>query len=93
VRCFCGHNLLLLTLLCIAPRSRPEKTIAIAKRFGADPDKVLNNIVYARAYTHEQQESLLTAVAAKMIDERFAVLVRTGLLLPAVRLTWLSRVG
>lgn len=34
---------------------RPERVKVIAERFGMDPDGVLDNIVVARAYTHEHQ--------------------------------------
>ncbi|KAL0248212.1 hypothetical protein GEMRC1_003448 [Eukaryota sp. GEM-RC1] len=38
---------------------RPERLIPICQRFNVDPDIVLDNIVYARAYHIEQQLSLL----------------------------------
>ncbi|CEL93147.1 unnamed protein product [Vitrella brassicaformis CCMP3155] len=54
---------------------RPEKIIKIAERFGLEGDAVLDNILYARAYTHEQQMELLKAAAQKMVEEPFALLV------------------
>ncbi|GBF98329.1 meiotic recombination [Raphidocelis subcapitata] len=54
---------------------RPERVRAIAARFNLDPDAVLDNILYARAYTHEAQLDLLAAIAAKMVDEPFKLLV------------------
>ncbi len=33
---------------------RPERIVPIAKRFGLDPDQVLENIAFARAYNSEQ---------------------------------------
>ena len=38
-----------------APARSPERIRPIAERFGLDADAVLDNIVYARAYTYEQQ--------------------------------------
>lgn len=37
------------------PCHRPERIRPIAERFGLDADAVLDNIVYARAHTYEQQ--------------------------------------
>jgi meiotic recombination protein DMC1 len=54
---------------------RPERIRPIAERFGLDPVAALDNILVARAYTHEHQAHLLTMVAAKMAEERFALLV------------------
>ena len=38
---------------------RSERIIQIATRFGMDPTEVLDNIIVARAYTHETQIQLL----------------------------------
>ena len=54
---------------------RPDRISQIATRFGLDPSAVLDNIIYARAYTVEHQFQLLTLIAAKMIEEPFALLV------------------
>uniref|UniRef100_A0A7S2X988 RecA family profile 1 domain-containing protein n=1 Tax=Lotharella oceanica TaxID=641309 RepID=A0A7S2X988_9EUKA len=54
---------------------RPERIRDIADRFGVDYHAVLDNITYARAFTHEHQMELLIAVAAKMIEERYSVLI------------------
>lgn len=54
---------------------RPERVAQIAQRYGLDPERVLENILYARAYTVEHQFQLLTLIAAKMIEEPFALLV------------------
>lgn len=54
---------------------RPERIIDIANRFGVDPDAVLDNISVARAFTHEHQMDLLTGAAARMIEERYALLI------------------
>lgn len=54
---------------------RPEKIFKIAERFGLEPEDVLNNIIYARAYTSEFQNNLLTLAAAKMMDEVFSLII------------------
>ncbi|RNF11446.1 putative meiotic recombination protein DMC1 [Trypanosoma rangeli] len=54
---------------------RPERIKPIASRFGLDADAVLNNILVARAYTHEHQMHLLSMVAAKMAEDQFGLLV------------------
>lgn len=53
---------------------RPEKICAIAERFGLDGDGVLDNIMYARAYTTEHMAQLLTVAAAKVIMPLVSVL-------------------
>jgi meiotic recombination protein DMC1 len=35
----------------------------------------LENIMYARAFSHEQQDSLITSVAARMVEDQFALLI------------------
>jgi len=54
---------------------RPERITPIAERFNLDISAVLENIVYARAYTHEMQMDLLNMVAAKMVEDQFALLI------------------
>lgn len=54
---------------------RPERIRPIAERFGLDAGAVLDNILVARAYTHEHQSHLLSMVAAKMAEEQFSLLV------------------
>ncbi|RWR80174.1 AAA+ ATPase domain-containing protein [Cinnamomum micranthum f. kanehirae] len=54
---------------------RPERIIPIAERFGMDAGAVLDNIVYARAYTYEHQYNLLLGLAAKMSEEPFRLLI------------------
>ena len=46
---------LLLPLACAAPACRPERIRPIAERYELDADAVLDNVVYARAHTYEQQ--------------------------------------
>ncbi|KAI9123106.1 hypothetical protein K1719_005995 [Acacia pycnantha] len=54
---------------------RPERIVPIAERFGMDPGAVLDNIIYARAYTYEHQYNLLLGLAAKMSEEPFRLLI------------------
>ncbi|CAM6123353.1 unnamed protein product [Calypogeia fissa] len=54
---------------------RPDRIVSISERFGLDPTAVLDNIVYARAYTHEHQYNLLLGLAAKMSEEPFKLLI------------------
>ena len=53
----------------------PEKIIKIAERFGVDGQQCLENISYARAFTHEQQIELLSKAAEKMSNERYAIII------------------
>ncbi|KAG6428024.1 hypothetical protein SASPL_112272 [Salvia splendens] len=55
--------------------SRPDRIIPIAERFGMDAGAVLDNIIYARAYTYEHQYNLLLGLAAKMAEEPFRLLI------------------
>ncbi|KAK2980656.1 hypothetical protein RJ640_011464 [Escallonia rubra] len=54
---------------------RPDRIVPIAERFGMDAGAVLDNIIYARAYTYEHQYNLLLGLAAKMSEEPFRLLV------------------
>ncbi|KAL7069263.1 putative meiotic recombination protein DMC1-like protein [Cryptosporidium serpentis] len=54
---------------------RPERIAKISERFGLQGDVALDNILYARAYTHEHLNQLISAAAGKMIEERFALLI------------------
>ena len=45
----------------------------IAERFGMEPDSVLENIVIAKAHTHEHQMEMLVSVAALMAEDPFKV--------------------
>lgn len=47
----------------------------IAQRFGIDPMMTLENIVWARAFSHERQEELLTLIAERMVEDQFALLI------------------
>jgi len=54
---------------------RPERIAKIAERFGLDVEEVLNNIIYARAYTTEHQSTLITMAAAQMIEDCFSLVI------------------
>ncbi|XP_068650500.1 meiotic recombination protein DMC1 homolog [Aristolochia californica] len=54
---------------------RPDRIIPIAERFGMDAGAVLDNIIYARAYTYEHQYNLLLGLGAKMSEEPFRLLI------------------
>ncbi|KAL6475068.1 hypothetical protein MHYP_G00161080 [Metynnis hypsauchen] len=57
---------------------RPDRLKDIADRFNVDHEAVLDNVLYARAYTSEHQMELLDFVAAKFHEEGgvFKLLVR-----------------
>ncbi|KAK8825871.1 hypothetical protein WA577_001040 [Blastocystis sp. JDR] len=48
---------------------RPQRIVEIAGRYGLNGDEVLDNILLARAYTHEQQMDIITAAAAKIVED------------------------
>ncbi|KAI8794258.1 meiotic recombination protein DMC1/LIM15 isoform X1 [Biomphalaria glabrata] len=48
---------------------RPDRLRDIADRFNVDQNAVLDNVLYARAYTSEHQYELLDFVAAKFYEE------------------------
>ncbi|CAL1527049.1 unnamed protein product [Lymnaea stagnalis] len=48
---------------------RPDRLRDIADRFNVDQSAVLDNVLYARAYTSEHQYELLDFVAAKFYEE------------------------
>jgi len=54
---------------------RPERIVKISNRFGVDSSMVLDNILYARAFTHEMQEQILLGVAAKLIEEHYSLII------------------
>ena len=47
---------------------RPQRLIAIAERFGMDPNAVLDNVAYAKAHNTEHQSELLIAAAGMMAE-------------------------
>ena len=54
---------------------RPEKLGKISERFNMDPDSVIANIMYARAYNSEHQNKLLIQACALMAEEKFALII------------------
>ncbi|XP_063244458.1 meiotic recombination protein DMC1/LIM15 homolog isoform X1 [Bacillus rossius redtenbacheri] len=48
---------------------RPDRLRSIANRFQLDETVVLDNVLYARAYTSEQQYEMLDFIAAKFHEE------------------------
>jgi len=54
---------------------RPERIGPIAERYGLEKEATLDNIIYARAFTHEHQMELIVEVAAKMVEDHFRILI------------------
>lgn len=54
---------------------RPEKLKPIADRFGVDADECLDNVSYARAFTHEQQMNLIQQAAVLLSEDQYRVLI------------------
>ncbi|KAG0438868.1 DNA repair protein RAD51 like protein A [Dictyocoela muelleri] len=54
---------------------RPERLIPIAERYGLDPDQVLENVSFARAYNTDHQSQLLIQAAAMMSENQYALLI------------------
>lgn len=48
---------------------RPDRLRGIAQRFGVDEEAMLDNVLYARAFTSEHQTEILDYVAAKFHEE------------------------
>lgn len=54
---------------------RPERLKAIAAKYGLDPNDVLENVAYARAFNSDHQTKLLVQASAMMAEHRFALLI------------------
>ncbi|KAJ3292306.1 recombinase rad51 [Blyttiomyces sp. JEL0837] len=54
---------------------RPERCMAVAERYGMNPEEVLDNIAFARAYNTDHQMTLLVQATAMMTEQRFALLI------------------
>lgn len=54
---------------------RTERLRPIAERLGLNPETVMDNISYARAYNSDHQNNLLIHASAMMSEERYAVLI------------------
>ena len=48
---------------------RPDRLKEIAVRFGLDPEEVMENVIFARAFNSEHQMELITLLAAKFAEE------------------------
>ncbi|XP_068439241.1 meiotic recombination protein DMC1/LIM15 homolog isoform X2 [Clinocottus analis] len=66
---FCVCFLVLFHVILDSGPSRPDRLKDIADRFNVDHGAVLDNVLYARAYTSEHQMELLDFVAAKFHEE------------------------
>ena len=54
---------------------RPERLAQISQRFGLNPDEVMDNVAYARAYNSEHQQQLLIQAAALLAESRYALII------------------
>jgi DNA repair protein RAD51 len=54
---------------------RPERLIPIAQRYNLDPEEVLDNVAFARAYNSDHQNQLLLEASAMMAESRFALVI------------------
>ena len=54
---------------------RPERIVQIAERFQLNPQDVLDNIAFARAYNSDHQMELLMQAAGLMSESRYALVV------------------
>lgn len=55
---------------------RPERLKEIAERYQLDSKKVLDNVIFARAYNSDHQNDLLSALSAKFTeDQSFKLLI------------------
>lgn len=61
---------------------RPDRIQAIAAHYNIDANQVLDNIMYARCYTSDHLVQLLVHVAAKMAEEKFALMIIDSIMGP-----------
>jgi hypothetical protein len=54
---------------------RPVRLLAVAERYGLNPEEVLDNVAYARAYNADHQQALLIQASSLMADSRFSLLI------------------
>lgn len=54
---------------------RPERLVAVAKRYKLNPDDVMANVACARAMNTDHQQQLLLQASAMMAENRFALIV------------------
>ncbi|OWK58974.1 Meiotic recombination protein DMC1/LIM15 [Lonchura striata] len=86
---FSEHGLHKEKSLTLTHASRPDRLRDIADRFNVDHEAVLDNVLYARAYTSEHQMELLDYVAAKFHEEAgiFKLLVQDFYMLTVLRIS------
>ena len=54
---------------------RPERLVSVAERFSLNPDDVLENVAFAKAYNSEHQMQLLNQASAMMAESRYALII------------------
>lgn len=54
---------------------RPERLVAIAKRYGLNPEDVLDNVVHAKAHNCDHQTELLVYLAGLFATTRYSLLI------------------
>lgn len=54
---------------------RSERLISIAQRYNLDPESVLENVSFARAYNSDHQSQLLIQAAAMMSESHYAMMI------------------
>lgn len=69
---------------------RPERVISMARYRGLDPEKALENIIYARAYNSDHQ-MLLVDEARKLVDEQNVKLILVDSLIAHFRAEYPGR--
>jgi DNA repair protein RAD51 len=54
---------------------RPARLVSIAERYGLNPDDVLDNVSYARAYNSDHQMTLLEQACGMLAESRYAIII------------------
>ncbi|EJW05219.1 DNA repair protein RAD51 [Edhazardia aedis USNM 41457] len=54
---------------------RTERLVSIAQRYSLDPQTVLDNVAYARAYNSDHQSRLLIQAAAMMSESHYSLMI------------------
>jgi len=54
---------------------RPKRLIAVAERYGLNPNDVLENVAYARAFNTDHQMKLLVQASAMLSESRYALII------------------
>lgn len=61
---------------------RPERIRSIAERFGLDPEKTLENILVAEAWTVDRLNQLIAQSAAIMMEDTFSLIIVDSIMAP-----------